>query len=183
MRSRCAALLVVIGCVFATAPAWTVTNGQPDGDTHPYVGVAIQFIPSMPGFVTVCSGAAISQTTFLTAAHCFDPSLPVYVSFKSGPPLSLAKDFTTGTFHPDPDWCLGCRTVSHGSTRTMWRSSCWTRRSILVSSLHCRRRGSWTRSRWERQSISWATVCRGLCAAAVGPVRCFSSPDTLHRAN
>ena len=108
MRNRCVALLVALGCVFATAPAWTVTNGQPDGDTHPYVGVAIQFIPSMPGFVTVCSGAAIADTKFLTAAHCFDANLPVYVSFKSGPPLSLAQDFTTGTFHPDPDWCLGC---------------------------------------------------------------------------
>src|SRR4030095_4040126 len=68
----------------------------------------IQFIPSMPGFVTVCTGAALSGTKFLTAAHCADPALPVFVSYKSGPPFSLATDFTQGTFHPDPDWCLGC---------------------------------------------------------------------------
>jgi hypothetical protein len=85
-----------------------ITNGQPDGNGHPYVGVAIQFIPDMPGYVTVCSGSALTTRLFLTAAHCFDPSRPVYVSYKSGPPFSLQKDFTEGTFHPDPDWCLGC---------------------------------------------------------------------------
>ena len=85
-----------------------VTNGQPDGNAHPYVGVAIQFIPDMPGFVTVCSGTALSSTVFLTAAHCFDPSLPVFVTYKSGPPLSLANDFTQGIFYPDPDWCPEC---------------------------------------------------------------------------
>jgi hypothetical protein len=88
--------------------ALAVTNGEPDGNRHPYVGVAIQFIPDMPGFVNVCSGSALSSTVFLTAAHCFDPSLPVYVSYKSGPPFSLANDFTEGTFHPDPDWCPEC---------------------------------------------------------------------------
>jgi Trypsin len=85
-----------------------ITNGQPDGNGHPYVGVAIQFIPDMPGFVNVCSGSALSETKFLTAAHCFDASRPVYVSYKSAPPFSLKKDFTEGTFHPNPDWCLGC---------------------------------------------------------------------------
>jgi hypothetical protein len=62
----------------------------------------------MPGFVSVCTGAALSATKFLTAAHCADPARPVFVSYKSGPPFSLANDFTPGTFTPDPDWCLGC---------------------------------------------------------------------------
>src|SRR5688572_23313613 len=88
--------------------ALAVTNGEPDGNRHPYVGVAIQPIPDIPGFVSVCSGAAISNTRFLTAAHCFDPSQPVFVSYKSGPPLSLARDFTEGTFHPHPEWCIAC---------------------------------------------------------------------------
>src|SRR5262249_5177734 len=109
MRKLLIALLLscfaVLGVV---APAQAVTNGQPDGSGHPYVGVAIQPIPDMPGFVTVCSGAAISPTHFLTASHCFDPSQPVFVSFKSGPPLSLATDFTRGTYHRNPNWCQGC---------------------------------------------------------------------------
>ena len=108
MRVKGTIIRLVVVCLLAIAPVLAVTNGEPDGNRHPYVGVAIQFIPDMPGFVTVCSGSALSSTKFLTASHCFDPALPVYVSYKSGPPFSLAQDFTKGTFHPNPDWCLGC---------------------------------------------------------------------------
>jgi Trypsin len=107
MRIKWFATLCVIA-VLAAAPVLTVTNGQPDGNRHPYVGVAIQPIPNMPGFVSVCSGSALSPTRFLTAAHCFDPTQPAFVSYKSGPPFSLANDFTPGRFHPHPDWCIGC---------------------------------------------------------------------------
>jgi Trypsin len=107
MRIKVFGGLVIAAFLAAVAPVMTVTNGQPDGNGHPYVGVAIQFIPGT-NFIGVCSGSALSATRFLTAAHCFDPSLPVFVSYKSGPPFSLAADFTQGTFHPDPDWCIGC---------------------------------------------------------------------------
>src|SRR4029450_4903441 len=88
MRNRTLATFaaMVIACLVAS-PTVAVTNGQPDGDGHPYVGVAIQFIPDMPGFVTVCSGSALSSTKFLTAAHCFDPADPVLFSSKYGPPF------------------------------------------------------------------------------------------------
>jgi hypothetical protein len=107
MRIKGFAGLVITACLVAIVPVMTVTNGQPDGNRHPYVGVAIQFIPNT-NFISICSGSALSTTRFLTAAHCFDPSLPVFVSYKSGPPFNLATDFTQGTFHPDPDWCIGC---------------------------------------------------------------------------
>ena len=105
MRIRLAIALFVVGLLSATVPVLTITNGRPDGNRHPYVGIAIQPIPSQPGFVSICSGAALSPTKFLTAAHCFDPSMPVFVSYNSAPPLG---PFTPGTFHPHPDWCLGC---------------------------------------------------------------------------
>lgn len=108
MRSKVLVLLCVVALLALAVPVMAITHGQPDGNRHPYVGVAIQFIPDRPGFVTVCSGTALSPTKFLTAAHCFDPSREVFVSYKSGPPLSLATDFTSGTFHPDPDWCPAC---------------------------------------------------------------------------
>ena len=108
MRSRLIVSLSLAALIAAGTLVRAVTNGQPDGNAHPYVGVAIQFIPDMPGFVFVCSGSALSSTVFLTAAHCFDPNEPVFVAYKSGPPLVLATDFTPGTFHPHPDWCLGC---------------------------------------------------------------------------
>ena len=110
MRIKVLGTAVVIACVLAVAPVLTVTNGRPDGNGHPYVGRVIQFIPDTD-LIEVCSGAALSDTVFLTAAHCADPSLPVFVSYKSGPPFTLASDFTQGTFHPHPAWCIGC---AHG---------------------------------------------------------------------
>lgn len=108
MRMKIVGTLVLLALVAVSERVMTVTNGQPDGSRHPYVGVMIQPIPDMPGFFSICSGAALSPTEFLTAAHCADASRPVLVSYKSGPPFNLATDFTQGTFHPHPDWCIGC---------------------------------------------------------------------------
>ena len=108
MRTKRLLMFVMCVLVAAGARVMTVTNGQPDGTRHPYVGLVIQSIPSMPGFFSICSGSALSQTTFLTAAHCADPSRPVLVTYKSAPPYSLSKDFTSGTFYTHPQWCIGC---------------------------------------------------------------------------
>ena len=80
----------------------TVTNGQPDLNRHPYVGIALQ--PAPGGGFFVCSGSFISPTRFLTAAHCFDPAVGVLVSPANKPPFPVVP----GTVHNDPDWCLGC---------------------------------------------------------------------------
>src|SRR5215475_6989970 len=89
MRIKLVAAFSIAAVVSMIVPVLSVTYGQPDGGNHPYVGIAIQDIPSMPGFVTVCSGSALSTTKFLTAAHCFDPSQPVFVTYKSGPPFNI----------------------------------------------------------------------------------------------
>jgi len=107
MRMRIIGTLALLCALVAAGErVMTVTNGQPDGNRHPYVGVMIQAAPG--GGFFVCSGSALSATTFLTAAHCADPAQPVLVSYKNAPPYSLATDFTEGTFVPHPDWCPGC---------------------------------------------------------------------------
>ncbi|HET7220896.1 MAG TPA: trypsin-like serine protease [Vicinamibacterales bacterium] len=108
MRRTFTTVLFVAALLATGVPVSTITNGQPDGNRHPFVGVAIQPIPDMPGYFSICSGSALSATVFLTAAHCFDAAQPAFVSYKSGPPFNFATDFTPGTFHPDPDWCPAC---------------------------------------------------------------------------
>jgi Trypsin len=93
---------VAIVLLAATAPVMTVTNGRPDGNGHPYVGIGLQAAPG--GGFFVCSGAFISPTRFLTAAHCFDPTKPALVSPAGAPPFPVVP----GVVHNDPQWCLGC---------------------------------------------------------------------------
>lgn len=78
--------------------AYAITNGEPDGDRHPYVGLVL-------GPPWACSGAAISESVLVTAAHCFDvPGQVVLVTFDPEPPFS----WHTGVWHPHPQFCIGC---------------------------------------------------------------------------
>jgi len=85
----------------STGSASAILNGVPDGNAHPYVGMVTDF-------EFVCSGAAISPTVFITAAHCFDtPGQEVSVTFDAD---GFADDsvFVTGHWYPDPEFCIGC---------------------------------------------------------------------------
>jgi trypsin len=56
----------------AASPALAVDEGVPDRDGHPYVG-AIGVDPDGDGPQTLqiwCSGSVVSDSVFLTAAHC-----------------------------------------------------------------------------------------------------------------
>jgi secreted trypsin-like serine protease len=50
--------------------ASAVTNGDLDGENHPYVGLMVGLIDGVPQFR--CSGTLISPTVFVTAGHCTD---------------------------------------------------------------------------------------------------------------
>jgi hypothetical protein len=75
---------IVIGLALllsAVGGAMAITNGQPDGDNHPYVGILI-FDPTPPATGRWrCSGSLIAPNVVLTAGHCTDGALAARVWF------------------------------------------------------------------------------------------------------
>ncbi|MDP9357798.1 MAG: S1 family peptidase [Chloroflexota bacterium] len=64
------------------APAAAITDGVPDGNAHPHVGLVAFF--DADGVVTHrCSGTLLSPTVFLTAGHCTDGAASARVWFDS----------------------------------------------------------------------------------------------------
>jgi secreted trypsin-like serine protease len=59
---------VLAASVVALGPAQAITNGQPDGNRHPNVGLMVVNFGSGPE--PWCTGTLIAPTRFLTAAHC-----------------------------------------------------------------------------------------------------------------
>lgn len=73
---------------FTVAPALAITNGAPDGDAHPYVGLMVaQDADGLP--LWRCSGTLLSSTVFLTAGHCTEsPAARAVLFFSKGPILT-----------------------------------------------------------------------------------------------
>src|SRR5512134_1147483 len=64
-----AAIMAIAVLAIAVSPAWAVTDGELDGDGHPYVGLMVaQDANGAP--LWRCSGTLLSSTLFLTAGHC-----------------------------------------------------------------------------------------------------------------
>lgn len=59
---------VIVILAVAVFPVGAVTDGEPDGDGHPFVGLMIADVDGEPAWR--CSGTLISPTVFLTAGHC-----------------------------------------------------------------------------------------------------------------
>lgn len=61
---------VIVILAVAVFPVGAVTDGQPDGEGHPYVGLLIFDVGGSPAWR--CSGTLLSPTILLTAGHCTD---------------------------------------------------------------------------------------------------------------
>ena len=72
---------VLVILAVAVFPVGAVTDGQPDGEGHPYVGLMVaQTAAGAP--LWRCSGTLISPTVFLTAGHCTEaPAAHVEIWF------------------------------------------------------------------------------------------------------
>jgi secreted trypsin-like serine protease len=102
-------MLVLILAVGAL-PAAAITNGEPDGDRHPNVGLMIADIDGEPQWR--CSGTLIAPRVFLTAGHCvgdgatgarvwFDTDLTDNAEYPYGGGTSIEG---TPIPHPDYNW-------------------------------------------------------------------------------
>ncbi|HUH16246.1 MAG TPA: trypsin-like serine protease [Gaiellaceae bacterium] len=86
-----------------TGSAGAITNGQSDGNRHPYVGL-IGFLNPDGTNGALCTGTLVSPTIVVTAGHCTFRSPRAFVWFDSvalkGPPTSFGVPVTHPDFSP-----------------------------------------------------------------------------------
>jgi len=87
---------VVVLLAITVVPALAITNGQPDGGAHPYVGLVV-LIDGDGVPLWRCSGSLISPSRFLLAGHCTAPDGPDV-------PATAAIWFGAGPILTDPDF-------------------------------------------------------------------------------
>lgn len=101
---------LVVALVFSAVPAAAITDGELDGNAHPYVGLMVaQDEDGNP--LWRCSGTLISARVFITAGHCTEaPAVHVEIWFQADVQSGLATNGypyigqTGGTPYTHPDY-------------------------------------------------------------------------------
>ena len=94
MKKRISILMVTLVLLLVfVIPASAITNGEYDGDEHPYVGIMVaQDAAGNP--MWRCSGTLIAEDVFLTAGHCTEaPAAHVEIWFYSTEAEVLANGY------------------------------------------------------------------------------------------
>jgi secreted trypsin-like serine protease len=105
---------MALAILAASGVAQAIINGEPDDNSHPYVGALVTKFEVAEGqteLLPLCSGTLISPTVFLTAGHCteflIEGDLPTYVSFDTTY-VPGESELVSGTPYLHPDYCVGC---------------------------------------------------------------------------
>ncbi len=79
------AVAALVAAAVMALPAAAITDGELDGNGHPYVGLMVaQTADGTP--LWRCSGTLLSETVYLTAGHCTEePAAHVEIFFSAGP--------------------------------------------------------------------------------------------------
>ena len=80
----------------SVGPVAAITDGTPDGNGHPYVGLMTAHAED-GDYLWRCTGTLISPTVFVTAGHCTSGADYAVIYFDAGPII------------PDPDFTLTTR--------------------------------------------------------------------------
>ena len=112
MKKVTLAIALALVLVLATlGAAGAITNGQPDGSNHPYVGLVVFDTEDGPAWR--CSASLLTDTVLLTAGHCTEGAVAARVWFDEvvqGNPEypNSGKTSYDGTPYTYSDFCIGC---------------------------------------------------------------------------
>jgi hypothetical protein len=92
-----------------SSPAIAITNGEPDGEGHPYVCCVVVFDENW-NFIGSGSGSLISPTVVLTAGHVTEAGPNVFVTFATDLTQAIfPDDYIYGIPFTHPQYQLGAK--------------------------------------------------------------------------